>query len=221
MICRNTLQARAVELTARALGSPLSCLDPATGDAVQDACETAVFSSPVTLASAIDYVAAQFVLLSDMTDYARRGGPGIDDALVPLRHALEADRFGILAHVLVIRGCTSEDCPAFALLRDPRHVRTNIIAQTLDHYIDHYRAAWARSSDAPNGEVTGSAAAADEGKRKVPVDVDFPTAASIPPISIMNPEPKGPASAEASRKGKPARDSVDPVWTPAPSQSPK
>jgi hypothetical protein len=217
---RNALQVRAAELTARSVGSPLACLDASTGDTVQQACETAVFSSPVGVASAVTYVAAQFALLSDITDYVRRGGPAIDDVLVPLRRTLETDPFGFLAHVLVMRGCTSENCPALSLLHDPQRVRTNIIAQTLDHYVDEYRAAWARSSDAPGGGLAGSAAA-DGGRRKVPVSIDFPSAASIPPISIMNPEPKATPNPEAAHQGKPARDSVDPVWTPAPAQATK
>lgn len=219
---RDALQARAAELTARALapGSPLACLDALTGETVQGACETAVFASPASVATATAYVAAQFGLLSDITDYVRRGGPNVDDMLVPLRRSLEADPFGILAHVLVMKGCTSENCPALAVLHDPRHVRTNMIAQTLDHYVDQYRAVWARSTDAASG--VAEASVPEPGKRRLPVDIDFPTAASIPPISIMNPEPKGSANPEAARKDKPsARNSVDPVWTPAPAAGAK
>lgn len=224
---RSALQARAEVLTAQALapGSPLACLNALTGDSVQGACEKAVFASPASVASAVSYVAAQFVLLSDMTDYAKRGGgPSIENTLLPLRRTLEADPFGFLAHVLVMRGCSSENCPAFALLHDPSHVRTNIIAQTLRHYLDQYREVWARSSDASVADLpeTGPATtgAIAPGKRKV--DIDFPTAASIPPISIMNPEPKGPANTDAARKEKsPAHSGVDPVWTPAPAQAAK
>jgi hypothetical protein len=235
---RSALQMRAGQLTAQALapGSPLACLDAVAGDTIQAACETAVFATPANVATAISYVSAQFVLLSDMTDYVRRGGTGIDDALQPLRRALEADPFGFLAHTLVMRdGCTSEKCPPFALLRDPSHVRTNVIAQTLDHYLDHYRDVWARSPDVPLADAADkqSAAFADPnapGKRKVVVNIDFPTAASIPPISIMNPEPKGPAAphaaAAAGHEPPQARDGApgnaaqaDPVWTPAPPQA--
>lgn len=230
---RSALEARAGQLTAQALvpGSPLACLDPTVGDTVQAACEGAIFASPASVAAAVSFVAAQFALLSDMTAYARRGGAGIDNALLPLRRALEADPFGFLAHVLVRRGgCTSADCPALAVLHDPSHVRTNIIAQTLSHYVDHYRQAWARSPDESPVADTGAAPstamaeANAPGRRKAPVNIDFPTAASIPPISIMNPEPKGPANAEAERKQAarpPAHDAPDPVWAPAPSPAGK
>jgi hypothetical protein len=224
---RIALEMRAQGLTAQSLtpGSPLACLDPLAGDTVQGACETEVFATPANVAAAVSYATAQFALLSDMTAYSRRqGGGDIAVALLPLRRALEADPFGFVADVLVRRdGCTAEKCPAFALLNDPNHVRTNMIAQTLQHYVDHYREAWARSAD---GAVAADAAmapataadAAALGKRKTLVNIDFPSAASIPPVSIMNPEPKATASSEAARKRaeKPeTQNAVDPVWHPA------
>jgi hypothetical protein len=219
---RTALKLRAGELTAQALvpGSPLACLDALAGDTVQAACERAVFATPANVASAVSYVAAQYALLSDMSAFSKRGGADIGNALVPLRRELEADPFGFLAHVLVRRdGCTSANCQAFALLRDPSHVRTNIIAQTLQHYIDHYREVWARSADVPAAGVAdiSPTGTTDPSKRKVSVNIDFPTAASIPPISIMNPEPKTTSAiAEAARKrAEKPKESVEPVWRPA------
>ena len=218
---RSALKSRAGELTALGLapGSPLACLDALAGDTVQAACERAVFATPANVASAVAYVAAQYALLSDMSAFSKRGGTDIGDDLVPLRRALEADPFGFLAHVLVRRdGCTSEHCQGFTLLHDPSHVRTNIIAQTMEHYVDHYREVWARTADLPALGVAdiSPTGTADPSKRKVPVNIDFPSAASIPPISIMNPEPKTlPAAAEAARKrAEKPKDGVEPVWRP-------
>jgi len=240
---RNVFEMRAQQLTAQAIitGSPLACLDPLAGDAVEGACEKAVFASPESVAAATSYVAAQFVLLADMADYRKRGGADIDRALVPLRRALEADPFGFLAHVLVVRdGCTGDNCSALAVLGDPSHVRTNLIAQTFDHFVDHYREFWGKVPEVPVAAVTDAPAAASAeagaaGKHKVVVNIDFPSAASIPPISIMNPEPKGPATPHAAsapanaearaRSGKPGPlpgadgPKIDPVWTPAPAQA--
>lgn len=227
---RRALELRAGHLSEQSLkpGSPLACLDAFAGDTVQAACERAVFATPASVAAAISYVAAQFTLLAEMSDYTRAGGTGIDDTLLPLRHSLEADPFGFLAYVLVMGGgCTSEHCPPLGLLRDPTHVRTNIIAQTLQHYVDHYREVWAKSPDAVVAEMPevapgGVPDANAMGKRKVSVNIDFPTAASIPPVSIMNPEPKGPAdraaanSTEVTRRAPGAQ--ADPVWTPAQAQ---
>ncbi len=223
---RRALELRVGRLNEQSLkpGSPLACLDAFAGETVQAACERAVFATPASVAAAISYVAAQFTLLTEMTDYARRGGAGIDDTLLPLRHSLEGDPFGFLAYVLVMGGgCTSEHCPPLGLLRDPTHVRTNIIAQTLQRYVDHYREVWAKSPDAvvaetPEMAPTGVPDANATGKRKVSVNIDFPTAASIPPISIMNPEPKGPGDRAAPNNTEAARRApgaqADPVWTP-------
>ncbi|HTV37366.1 MAG TPA: hypothetical protein VMF12_13120 [Xanthobacteraceae bacterium] len=226
---RRGLELRAAQLSEQSLkpGSPLACLDALAGETVEAACERAVFASPASVATAIAYVAAQFTLLSQMTAYARSGGTGIDATLLPLRRALEADPFGFLAHVLVRGdGCTSEHCLPFLVLHDPSHVRTNIIAQTLEHYVDHYREVWAKSPDPAVADASdlGPAGLPDAGRRKVSVNVDFPSAASIPPISIMNPEPKGPAeraanSTEAARGRAPGAQ-ADPVWTPAPTPAP-
>ncbi len=220
---RNALEMRAEQLTAQALapGSPLACLNEVAGGTVEEACENAIFAAPVNVAAAMSYVAAQFALLSDMTDYQRRGGTGIDNTLLPLRHALEADPFGFLAQVLVKRdGCTSENCPPLGLLPDPIHVRTNIIAQTLPHYLDHYRDLWAKSwggsvANADGLDGNSPSETGGLGKRKASADIDFPTAASIPPISIMNPEPTTPVPPEPARK----HAETDPVWTPAPAQA--
>jgi len=218
---RRALEMRAEQLSAQALapGSPLACLDALAGETIEAACERALFAAPASVATAISYVAARFALLADMVAYARRGGADIDNALLPLRGSLEADPFGFLAHVLVMRdGCTGQNCKALALLRDPSHVRTNLIAQTLDHYVEHYREAWAKSPEVPAAEVTDAQPTATArlnapGQRKVMVDIDFPTASSIPPISIMNPEPKGPVvpgAAAAAANPNPATPAASP-----------
>ena len=137
------------------------------------------------------YVAARLTLLTSMTAYAERGGADIEYALAPLRRSLEADHFGFVAHVLTVRdGCTSQNCKALTLLRDPGRVRSNLGAQTLDRLLDHYQEVWAKAPDVAPAEVSQVQPSA-AGPRKL-VNIDFPSAASIPPVSIMNPEPTGP-----------------------------
>jgi hypothetical protein len=78
--------------------------------------------------------------------------------------------------------------------------------QTLDRYLDHYLTVWALLPDGP-GPVADAAPPSQPtyqpgapGQRKM-VNIDFPTAASIPAVSIMNPEPgtkPTPAGAAAS-----------------------
>jgi hypothetical protein len=201
---RRDLETRAAELDAQSLapGSPLACLNGVTGDDVEAACEKALFAGPATVATAASYASARLALLADMVAYTRRGGTDVDSALVPLRRSLEADRFGFVAQVLAVRdGCTSDDCKALALLHDPSHVRANLSGQTLTRYLDHYLTAWAQPPDVPPlADATSQSSAmgqpAAPGQHKI-VDIDFPSAASIPAISIMNPEPSGPPAAAA------------------------
>jgi len=247
---RRVLEMRAAQLDAQALapGSPLACLDGIGADTVEAACEKAIFASPAAVASAISYIAARLALLADIVSYDRMSGRDIDDLLRPLHQALEADRFGFVAHVLAVRdGCTSDRCAELTLLPDAARVWTNLSAQTLDRYIDHYASAWAQPADVPVADAAAPSPAGTPptpglaGQKKLLIDPDFPSAASIPPVSIMNPEPKGsPASVAASashgaapppprqiRKqavtspgqtlaspGALAAQPADPVWTP-------
>ena len=127
--------------------------------------------------------------------------------MVPLQRALEADRYGFVAHALAVReGCTSIACNALKLLPYASQVRANLGAETFDRYVDRYQAVWAQPPSVPVAEAPAPQPAAvltgGLGPRKM-VNIDFPTAASIPPISIMNPEPgvKGPPSVAAAAGG--------------------
>lgn len=210
---RRALEARATELNVKALapGSPLACLDGLAGDNVEAACERALFAAPATVATATTYVAARLSLLADMTAYTRRGGGNIDGTMGPLRSALQADRFGFVAHMLAVRdSCTSDNCKALALLQDSSKVRANLSGQTLDRYLDHYLTAWAQSPNVPVADATQfpapvAASPSDPAAppRKSALNIDFPSANSIPAVSIINPEPKAagpltPAAATAA-----------------------
>ena len=206
---RRALELRAQELTARTLapGSALACLDAVAGESVDAACEKALFASAATVAAATSYAAARLELLSDMAAYVKHGGRDIDGALLPLRHSLETDAYGFLAHALAVRdGCTSQNCKALDVLGDASRVRANLRGQTLDRYLDRYLTVWALQPEGP-GPVADAAAQSQQtyqpaglGQHKM-VNIDFPTAASIPAVSIMNPEPgtkPAPAGAAAT-----------------------
>jgi hypothetical protein len=104
-------------------------------------------------------------------------------------------------------GCTSQNCKALRLLHDASRVRANLSAETFDHYLEHYLALWAK---APDGTLADGAQAQAVAPSPRKVNIDFPTAASIPPVSIMNPEPTGPvlpgvaAAAAANPNPQPA-----------------
>jgi hypothetical protein len=205
---RRALEGRAAELSARVLepGSPLACLDGLSGDSVEGACERALFATPATVAMATSYVTARLALLADMTSYTQHGGDNIDGALLPLRRGLEADRFGFVAHTLAARdGCTSTNCKALSLLADAGKVRANLSGETLDRYLDRYVVVWAQAAEVPVAQAAPAPAsvAAQTGEpaappRKSVLNIDFPSADSIPAVSIMTPEPKGPVTAQSA-----------------------
>jgi hypothetical protein len=195
---RRALELRAEELTAHALapGSALPCLDATAGDDVETACEKSLFASAASVAVATSYVAARLALLSDIVAYVKRGGGNIDSTLLPMRRAVEADRYGFLAHALAVRdGCTSESCKALGSLSDASHIRDNLSAATFDDYLNRYLTVWNQPADTPVADAT--LPGAGQAPHKI-VNIDFPTAASIPAVSIMNPEPTGKAAPAAS-----------------------
>lgn len=229
---RRALELRATQLSAVALtpGSPLACLDGVGIGAVSAGCEKAVFATPTSVASASAYVAARFRLLSDMTAFAGRGGDGIDATMTPLRRALEADQFGVLAQVLQNReGCTAADCAALKLFHDASRVRANLKSHAFEHYVEQYREAWLKLPEPPLASVPESRPVGviephSPGGHRAVVNIDFPTASSIPPISIMNPEPARTPMAPHETTGSanpghrpaapPGATAADPVWTP-------
>jgi hypothetical protein len=199
---RRALEARMSELAIRALtpGSPLACLDAISGDTVETACERALFSNPEVTASAVSYVAARLNLLAYGLEIVNRSDPGSASALMALRQSLESDRFGIVAQVLSLRdSCTPAQCDTFALLHDTSRVRANLKDRTFDGYVARYLPNWAER-DARLGQPgadTGSGGPATTGSivpgsRPViaPSHIDFPSASSIPAVSIMTPEPE-------------------------------
>ncbi|HEY7229791.1 MAG TPA: hypothetical protein VH558_05410 [Pseudolabrys sp.] len=195
-----------LSLTAAAPGSALSCLDGLAGEEVENACEKALFADPPTVARAVTYVAARLSLLADAAAVARRGGADLQAAFATTRRSIELDRFGIAAHVLALRdGCTAENCVAFALFKDVAALKANLKVGAFDTYVARYASAWGKGEAAPEkapqasapGTETPVASAPEPLSPSHPLDsrYDFPSAASIPPVSIMNSEPQAPKEA--------------------------
>jgi hypothetical protein len=139
-------------------------------------------------------------------------------------------------------GCTSEHCKAFALFNDAGRLRANLNDGTLQRYLDRYQPQWGKPADAPVAEASQMLAPPNgQGAHKVTGNIDFPSSASIPAVSIMNPEPKGPvlpgvaaaaatnpnpspasspprrahkqaASAPPSQTGSATPPAVEPIW---------
>jgi hypothetical protein len=219
---RRALDARATELTLRALapGSPLACLDQVANATVEAACEKALFASPEMVAAAVAYVDARLTLLADGLALAAADRT-YEASLERMRQAIENDRYGIVAHVLATRGCLSGECPVLKLLRDPRQVATNLRERTFDAQIVLHAAAW--RGDTALAAVSSPAAVLAPGTTTgapppsgVPLGpkYDFPSAASIPPVSIMNAEPALPPNSDAAGAPRPPRRPATPSRDP-------
>ena len=185
---QRALDARGFELATRAFmpGSALGCLDAIVGETVEAACEKALFASPEATAAAISYVAAQLSLLASARELGRHGetAPG----MLALRRALEADRFGVVAHVLAVRdGCAPDQCSVFAWLGDTSRIKVNLAEHPFEARIKTYAADW----PAPGARALASTppSPAPSAAAKVPNNLYFPSAKSIPPVNIMTAEP--------------------------------
>ena len=185
---QRALDARGFELATRAFmpGSALGCLDAIAGETVEAACEKVLFATPEAAAAAVSYVAAQLSLLASARELGRHGetAPG----MLALRRALEADRFGVVAHVLAVRdGCAPDQCSAFAWLGDTSRIKVNLAERPFDARINTYAASW----PAAGGRALASTppSPAPSAAAKVPNNLYFPSATSIPPVNIMTAEP--------------------------------
>jgi hypothetical protein len=213
---RRALAQRNAQLTGAAMapGSTLACLDGAAGETVENACERTVFGGPQSTAAAVAYMAARLTLLSDAFAFARHSDPDFAVSLAGLRRAIELDRFGIAAHVLAVRdGCTAERCDTFALLGDTNVIKSNLKAQVFDQYVSRYAANWNKNAaTAPVADRLPGAMAPvailpeAPAKAPVPDKYDLPSSASIPPVSIMNPEPPLPKAATDAQAAQDAGD---------------
>ena len=207
---RRALAQRSAELTAQTLapGSTLACLDGAAGEAVEGACEKTVFAGPQSTAAAVAYMAARLTLLADGLAFARHGDADFPAALAGLRRAIELDRFGIAAHVLAVRdGCTAERCAAFALLGDADVIKSNLKAQVFNQYVSRYAVDWNKFAPTVDKLAPAPLASVLEptAPSKTPLGskYSFPSAASIPPVSIMNAEPMLPKQATDAQAAQP------------------
>jgi hypothetical protein len=220
---RRAVLTRDTELSGMALtpGSALACLDGGAGDAVENACEQKVFASAQTTAAAVAYMDARLKLLA-----AAARDAGLLPLLASTRRAVALDRYGFAAHVLAIRdGCTAETCDAFALVDDASALKANLKAQVYDQYVSRYAASWNAPPPAPAEKppvvsaLPTPFARTASGATPVPAvkpgeKWDFPSAASIPAVSIMGSEPPLPKGAEAQAQA-PGQASVAPPAKPA------
>jgi len=211
-LARQAVEKRAGDLATQALrpGSALACLNDTGHAAVEEGCRKAIFETPEQVAAALTYVDAQLGLLEEAAarQYQATTGGG---AIESVRRALAADPFGLVAHLLTSRGCTSQSCPALRMFGNPDRVIANMQAGTFDALAKRQASEWqrgaARPQDAPvaptasigpaglqpkvqpQPQVAQPGAAPADGDAQRPVEYDFPSSESIPSVSIMEPEP--------------------------------
>jgi hypothetical protein len=192
------LEARsAVQLVASA--PALSCLDGLAGEAVETPCERALFASADVAAAAVSYTAAQISKLAPSDDAA-----GQTPEQQSLRRALERDRYGLVAQILVARDhCTEADCQTLRLFSDATQIRNNMRDKLYDATITRYAATWnvGTPPPPPTPAVAAVAPAQPAGR---PSSMDFPSAASIPPVNIMTSEPSSAPAIPQPPTPKPA-----------------
>ncbi|HEY2249373.1 MAG TPA: hypothetical protein VGH70_18175 [Bradyrhizobium sp.] len=173
----------------------LSCVDDIAGDAVAAACEKAVFASADSTAAAVNHMAQMITRLTSYGDVAT-----VQKTMTPelqgLRKAIERDRYGLVAQVLLARDrCTPTQCPAFRSLTDNHQIITNMDEHAYDVLVSRYAAAWNMPPLPAAGAVAMLPPSPPTGR---PTNAEFPSAASTPPISIMTPEPGAAGRAGAS-----------------------
>jgi hypothetical protein len=194
--------------------APLACLDDLAGEAVLNACEKALFGSAEQAAAAVSYAASQISRLTAFGDVAA-ADRYVTPELQALRHAVERDRYGLIAYVLVTRDhCTPTDCVAFRAVNDRRRIAANMEERAYEGLISRYAPVWNAPPATASVPVAALVPGVPTGK---PTNAEFPSAASTPPVSIMTPEP-GTTASSPPRAAAPAATS--PLPAPRPSSAP-
>ena len=186
---------------------PLACLNARAGPTVESACEARIFGRPETIAAAVSYTAAKVALVSDGAALAGGDAEQARAAVAALQRELEADRFGIVAHVLAVNFRLHADrCAAFALVADAGRIRSNLRERAFDRLVARHAGDGRRASRSRRQRTAPLRGAASRapGRRWSPSRCrrgrTFPSAASIPPVSIMTPEPPRPPEPAAARR---------------------
>lgn len=183
----------------------LACLDGLAGESVEAACEKVLFASADSVAAGVSYTAAQVTRLAAFGN-AAAANKAMTPELNALRRTIERDRYGLVAQVLKTReGCTlTASCPFFQSLTNSGQISSNMSENLYDGFVTRYAASW----NAPPALAAGTATAPIAALGTVPppgkpVSGDFPSAASIPPINIMTPEPSAQGSQAERRPPEP------------------
>jgi hypothetical protein len=193
----------------------LSCIDGLAGDVVEIACEKALFATPDAAAAAVSYAASK---LSRLRSFGEVADGARSPELQALRRAIERDRYGLVAHVLAVRDhCRPSDCAAFQVLTDRSRIAANMEEGTYEKLVARYAPSWNANAEMADTRRLGMPPMPALGSEPTgkPTTAEFPSAASIPPVSIMTPEPPTGAAASATTQQAVPKPRPAPVKKPA------
>ncbi|MBX3520588.1 MAG: hypothetical protein KF835_11295 [Xanthobacteraceae bacterium] len=121
--------------------SVFGCLN-ATATDLDEACEKIIFAKPERIASAVSLTANRIALLYDATVYSTRD-PVFLDRFDHLRKSLEADPYGLVAHVLATEHkCIPDSCTRYRILKDVEKVKANLVSGKFDGMLAKYKESW-------------------------------------------------------------------------------
>lgn len=207
------VETRSLQQTPAAALPALSCIDDMAGETVLAACEKVLFGSSESVAAAVSYTSARINQLTALGDVAT-ANRNMTPEWQALRRSVERDRYGLVAYVLLVRDhCTPSDCAAFSSLTDHNQVVANMDQRIYEGLVTRYAPSW-NAPAAPAIPAAAGALAAFPPSMPTgrPTNADFPSAASTPAVSIMNPEPTTPA---ATSRASPANATSRPTPAPA------
>jgi hypothetical protein len=192
--------------------SEVTCLDTISDAVTEAACKKALFASPETVMASVAHTQSRLLSLAEGVNLAKTDS-SFQQALEGMQRSIEADPFGLVAQVLAMQGCNA-DCDVLKLLRDPQRILENLKARTFETIVAERSASWtvtgssAPAADVPQAQeslanrfsAVGSTPPAPvpsvtTGAAPARAPFEYPSAASIPPISIMNPETSTPQNA--------------------------
>jgi hypothetical protein len=210
-------------------GSVLACLNVSVVPVLDEPCEKMIFAEPQRITSAIAVTADRISLLYDAVNYAARE-PGFADRFEPLRKTLEADPYGIVAHVLATEyKCIPESCTRFRIFRESERIKANLTYRKFTDLLARHKESWARSPASEKfGEVSDiltlgirpeNSEALNWGQQdsQTPSSPFTPQATSAEPTTPVATRPNDAAPpANAKQKMAPAKQKQQPAAAPEP-----
>jgi hypothetical protein len=184
---------------------------------VGQACEKAVFGSPESTAAAVNYAGSMLTRVLSLGDVASAQRT-MSPEMQAMRRAIERDRYGLMAQVLLTRErCTPTQCAAYRSLTDNHQIITNMDEHAFDNLVARYATSWnAPQMTAATAPLAMMPPSVPTGR---PTNAEFPSSANTPAVSIMTPEPgtgtKPPAAPPPARPAQ-AAAAPPPPSAPAP-----